>query len=119
MSATDARLEPNYHFIRPYGVPFVGRDGVLTVRMRGAEPKVPIVMLYDHPDLVRSQEVERERLCSLCGKWDQPEMRAEPGTYPQDRKWCMLCRMRLRKSRMPNYYHPVIPLSQNGRALDG
>jgi hypothetical protein len=100
MSATDARLEPGFHLLRPYGVPFIGRDGVLTVRLRGAEPETQMVILYDHPDLVDAQIIERERLCPACNRWDRPEMMAEPGTYPADRKWCAECRIRLRKSRM-------------------
>jgi hypothetical protein len=104
MSSTDARVEPNFHLSRAYGVPFKGRDGIMTVRIRGAQPSQPFVVLYDHPDLVKAQIAERERQCAQCLKWDQPALDVEPGTYPAGRQWCYFCRLKLREMRERNRY---------------
>lgn len=110
MSATDARAEPDYHRQRPYGVPFVGRDGVLSVRIKG--PQRPMVLLYDHPAIVGAQAVEYDRWCPQCNQWDRPGMMWEPGVWPREYNWCGSCRYGLRqyaaqKSISSNKYIPV------------
>ena len=98
MSDHDARVEPEFHSTHPYGIPFRGRRGELSVRIKGSEPP-SITLIYDHPVLLAAQECERERLCALCRNWDRQGMAAENGVYPFGRKWCGQCLVRLRQTR--------------------
>jgi hypothetical protein len=100
MTATDARLEPEFHHDRAYGIPFVGRDGVLSVRIYGRQPvNQNIHLIYDHPALLEAQDVQTQRQCACCRKWDKRGMGVQPGTYPAGRQWCGDCLARLRESR--------------------
>ena len=93
----DARVEPEFHHNNPYGIPFVSRDGVLSVRVRGSER--PLRYIFDHPDIVSAQKEARDRQCSLCMRWDTFDLSFEPGVFPRDRLWCGACRKSLRQSR--------------------
>lgn len=93
----DARVEPEFHHLNTYGIPFVSRDGVISVRVRGAERTVRLI--FDHPDIVSAQKTARDRQCGLCLRWDTFDLSSEPGIYPKDRFWCGACRRSLRESR--------------------
>lgn len=115
LSVSDARVEPSFHQTHRYGIPFVGRDGVRSVRIQGRSSD--LVLIYDHPALIQAQTHERERQCAMCMKWDKVGMAWEAGIYPHDRLWCSDCREKLRRSRLsarpmirsPTYRHPNRP----------